>query len=135
MIAKYGIKAEKVFGDWTYSNLSVPRTNIKNFVDELSKNNIPLNLNFYNVCRDKKLNILNFHGFPHIKSDSVEENNREASEIIFSDNPLEICKNYNLKQLVKLLQKSKTPRLLWEQMTPLFDIDMQWTIEELGGTI
>ncbi len=135
LIDKYEIKKGKGLGNWTYSNLAVSRSQIKNFIAELTKNNIPVRLSFYNVCYKYRFNDLTFVGFPYVNAKSVAENNQKNIDIIFTDEPLIICKEYGLKQLGKLLKKSKNVYQAWQELTPLIDVDMQWTIEELGGFI
>ncbi len=134
-ISKYEITKGKGYGEWTYSCLSVPRKYINEFIDELTAHNIPINLNYYNICLEKHLKVSDFHGYPYIASKSVKENNLKAVEIIFSEDPLKTCEQYNLIQLTKLLKKSENIKQEWERLTPLIDIDMQWRIEDLGGTI
>lgn len=100
----------------------IPRENTKSFVDAVSENYIELGLDFYNICRRCNLDVMTFHGFPWIKAGSIKENNDTIIEIIFAENPIEVCRRYNLKQVLALLKKSNDPKKFWEENTPCIGV-------------
>jgi hypothetical protein len=118
LIKKYNIKKIETPASRKFSGLLVPRENVKEFIDEATKNDIELELDFYNICEKYKYNQMTFHGYPFVKANSIEKNNDEIIDILFTKNPIEICKKYNLKQVVELLMQSKDASKFWEDNMP-----------------
>lgn len=123
MIAKYNVKKQQTIASWKFEGFIVPKENIKSFIEEATKNDIKLRLNFYNICKKYNCNIMTFHGFPLIKADSIKENNDKIFKIISTENPIKICKEYNLIQVVELLEKSKDAMTFWEENVPCIDVE------------
>lgn len=68
---------------WTYDELIVPRGNIKNFINELTKVNIEVKCSFYTVAEKYHYDKKTFHGFPSINGKTVKENNDECIAVFF----------------------------------------------------
>ena len=123
LMTKYNVKQDAL-AHYKYDMLIVSRDKIKVFIDELTKFEIRCRLNYYNVCRDYKLKYDRFVGYPWIKSSSVKENNDECINVIFSEEPIETCKRYELKQLLKIVKRSKNKNLKWEELVPCITIEI-----------
>ena len=116
LIEKYNVKKVMTLATWEFSGLVIPRENVKNFIDEATKNNIELRLDFYNLCKKYNLNRMTFRGFPFIKY------NDEIIDIILTKNPIQICQIYNLPQVLKLLKNSKDASKFWEENPPCIGV-------------
>lgn len=103
---------------WTYDELIVPRDNIKNFINELTKVNIEVRCSFYAIAEKYHYDKETFNGFPSINEKTVEENNDECIAVIFAQNPLLICEKYGLIQLKELLCATDNPDKLWTELSP-----------------
>ena len=123
LIEKYGVKKMQVPALWRFSGLLVPREHLKEFIEEVTKSNIMLRLDFYNICKKYNYNSMTFHGYPFIKSNSTKENNDEIINILFSENPIKTCKKYNLIQMVELLMKSDDAKKFWEATVPCLEAE------------
>lgn len=124
LITKYNIKQDAL-AHYKYDMLVIHRDKIKAFINELTECNIKCRLNYYNICRDYKLKYASFVGYPYINSSSVKENNDECINIIFSDDPIEICKKYEFKQLLKIIKRSKNKKIKWEEIIPFITIEIE----------
>ena len=49
---------------------------------------------------------MSFIGYPLLKDNTISGGNKESINIIFSKNPIETCKEYNLKQVLEVLEKN-----------------------------
>lgn len=107
---------------WTYDELIVPRENIKNFINELTKVNIEVRCSFYAIAEKYHYDKKTFHGFPSINEKTVKENNDECIAVIFAQNPILICEKYRLIQLKELLCATDNPNKLWTELTPNISI-------------
>lgn len=123
LIKKYNISIIEGLIKWKFGSLQVPRENIKDFVNEITNNDIYLRINFYNIARKYRFNINKFVGFVDFKMDNIKQNNDKIIEFIFTKKPIEVCKQHNLKQILKLLNKSKNIMDKWQELTPLLDIE------------
>lgn len=131
LIKKYSVGNSKVFTTLKYSNLVVSRENIAPFVNELSNYGIKVGANFYNVCKQFKYSKMSFHGFVWSHKETPKESNDEILNLIFSKNPIKTCEEYNLTQLLKILNKSKNIMDTWEKLTPNIDVISNPSIEDL----
>jgi len=122
LIKKYNIERVQSLVPWEFSGFIASKENMKQFIEEATKSNIELRLSFYNLCKKYKHNDMTFHGFPLIKANTVKENNDEIINILFTEDPIRICEKYDLKQVVKLLKKSKDARKFWNENLPCIDI-------------
>ena len=123
LIEKYNISVVEGLIKWKFGALQIPRENVRDFVNQMTKNNIYLRINFYNIARKFKLNMETFVGYVDFKTDSVKANNDKILEFIFTDKPIEVCKQHGLNQLLKLLKKSKYVISKWQELTPTLDIE------------
>lgn len=55
---------------------------------------------------------------------SCKGDNDECINIIFSEDPIETCKRYELKQLLKIVKRSKNKNLKWEELVPCITIEI-----------
>ena len=122
LINKY--KASKTdLSLWEYDHLYVPRENIKSFVNSLTEQNIGIRVSFYNVCQMYGYDKMSFIGYPLLKDNTISGGNKESINIIFSKNPIETCKEYNLKQVLEVLEKNTNIEKCWEELTPYICIE------------
>ena len=124
LIIKYNVKQDSL-AYYKYDMLVLDRNDIEAFINELTLLDIKCKLSYYNICRNYKLKHDTFVGYPWITSSSVKENNDECIRIIFSDNPIAICKQYKLKQLLKIVKKSKDRKLKWKELVPCITIEIE----------
>ena len=117
LIKKYEIQISKT-AHWTYDKMIVPRKNIKAFLYELTENGIEACLSFYNICERYNFNPHTFVGYPYTYGETAEESNQKCLDIIFTDGPLKVCEEHHLKQISKILKKSKNKAETWEALTP-----------------
>lgn len=103
---------------WKYDELIIPRENIKQFVNHLTKLNICIRASFYYLCDKYNYNSYTFVGFPTTNTSSTIQNNNEVLELIFTNDPINTCKKYHLKQILEILHSSQNPIEIWEQITP-----------------
>lgn len=108
---------------WEYDQLNVPRENIKDFVNNLTKHNIGVQLSFYNVCKKYGYNDIEFIGYPFLIDKTIKGGNNESIDIVFNNNPIETCKKYNLKQVLEILEKSNDVQKTWEDLTPYISLE------------
>ncbi len=111
LIEKYKIKSTSL-ALWKYDEMSVPRKNIKSFIQDMTNLGIDLRASFYNVCKKYKLDKMTFVGFP------LTNSNKEIEEIIFTENPIKVCEKYKLKQIKEILSTSDDVLKTWESLTP-----------------
>ena len=117
LIKKYSIKVSNT-SHWKYDELIVPRDKVKSFVDTLTKHNIEIRLSFYNWAEKFGFKYDSFIGYPNVHGETIKEINNQFLDIIFTENPIETCKNYSMKQVVKILKKSKNAEELWQSFLP-----------------
>lgn len=122
LIKKYGVGNSKVFAPRRYNNFVVPRENIVPFVNELSEYGVKIQANFYNVCERYGYSSYSFRGFVWAHGETPKENNDEILNLIFSENPVKACEEYNLIQLSEILNKSENAAETWEKLTPNIDV-------------
>ncbi len=103
---------------WKYDDMIVPRKNISDFINEMTKHNIELRASFYFMCDKYHLDDYTFVGYPLIEAKTANENNEEIIRIIFSNDPISICKKYKMPQVLEVLQTSNEVIKTWEQLTP-----------------
>ena len=108
---------------WEYDQLYIPRENIKAFINSLTEQNIGVKLSFYNVCEKYGYNDMTFIGNPLLKDKTIAGGNNEALDIVFSNNPIETCKEYKLKQVLEILEKNADIEKGWEELTPYICIE------------
>lgn len=117
LIKQYDIKSGKR-AHWKYDDMIVSRENVSAFINEMTKHNIELCASFYFMCEKYHFNEYTFVGYPSINSQTVKETNDEILDMIFTDDPISVCKKYKMKQVLKILQKSKDIINTWKQLTP-----------------
>ena len=108
---------------WEFDQLYVPRENIEKFVNDLTKYNIGVQLSFYNVCEKYGYDDMEFIGYPFLKDKTIKGGNNESLNIVFTENPIAICKIYKLKQVLEVLEKSDEPQKTWRELTPYISIE------------
>lgn len=108
---------------WEYDQLYVPRENIKEFVNNLTEQNIGIELSFYNICEKYGYDDMSFIGYPLLKDKTIAGGNNESLDIVFSKNPIETCKEYKLKQVLEILEKNASIEKSWEKLTPYISIE------------
>lgn len=123
LMKKYNVKKTDL-SHWEYYELCVPRENIRDFVNSLSKQNIGIQLSFYNACKKYGYDRMTFVGLPLLQGKTVVERNNEALEIVFSNSPIETCKKYKLKQLLEVLEKGYNISNDWEMLTPNICVEL-----------
>lgn len=131
LIKKYSVTNSKVFASGKYHNLVVARNNIVSFVNELSGYGIKITANFYNICKQYDYPVNSFHGFVWSRKETPKENNDEILNVIFSKTPIKTCEEYNLVQLLEILNKSENVIDTWEKLTPNIDIKSNPRLEDL----
>lgn len=117
LMKKYHISKSNT-SHWKFDGLDIPRQHIKEFVNKLTNNNIKIRVSFYNICQRYNYNYYTFHGFPYSKHKDVKTHNDELLDLIFTSEPLEICKKYKLIQIQEILEKSDNILECWETLTP-----------------
>ena len=58
-----------------------------------------------------------------MKDNSIKDSNNESLDIIFSKNPIKTCKDYKLKQVLEVLEKTTNIEKCWEELTPYICIE------------
>lgn len=103
---------------WKYDGLIVPRENIKQFVNEMTSHNIEVRASFYYLCEQYHYNFYTFVGFLPTKSKTVGGRNNEILDLVFTDDPVNCCKKYRLKQVLEIIEHSKDIMAKWREITP-----------------
>lgn len=131
LIKKYNIENSEL-AHWKYDELVVPREHIPSFINELSDNGIAVSPSFYKICKQYGYNDYTFHGFPLIYKSTPREKNDEVINVIFTDNPIKTCEQYNLIQLLEILNKSENATDTWKALTPNICIEPnpKWKVED-----
>ena len=122
LMKKYNVSKTNL-SHWEYDELYVPRENIRLFVNSLTEQNIRIRLSFYNVCQKYCYDYRSFIGFPFLNDSTIEGTNNESLDIIFSKNPIKTCKDYKLKQVLEVLEKTTNIEKCWEELTPYICIE------------
>lgn len=103
---------------WKYDNLIISRENIKSFVNELTRHNIQISLSFENWCDQYLYDSNTFSNFIICEKDVIKDINNEMIDVIFTKDPLKVCKQYRLNQIYEILKNNKDINNLWETLTP-----------------
>ena len=118
LIKKYKIKISKK-SHWKYDELILSRKYIYDFIQEMTNHNIKVRASFYYLCDKYKYDDMTFVGFPLINYQySVNDNNQDVLNIIFSADPEAICKKYKMEQVLEILNSSTDKIKKWEELTP-----------------
>lgn len=118
------LKITKVYccAEAKFHGLFVPREKLKYFINQMTENNIEIELDYYNICKIYNYNQMTFHGFPYSNKKTITERNNDMLNIVFTNDPIKTCKKYNLIELLEILRKSNDSIKTWIELMPTITI-------------